>query len=170
MLWSREYEGTESEKYLGDTWWESGIPVFNYQRGYTLSRSKQIQLTMFEKYFMRYSGSLMTRTETMIMVKWYRGSRQLSAGRDGCEIRAPGSDWIMEKLCFPSFTIKVILGRHLDLQGRQRQGEGAKGGCMCRGPGQGELHRVQNPCRATTPCRGPSHFSAVSPVHPLKII
>ena len=72
---------------------------------------------------MRYSSSLRTRTGRMIMVKWYRRSRQLSARRDGCEIRAAGSNWIMEKLCFPSFTIKVILGHHLDLQGRC-QGEG----------------------------------------------
>ena len=39
------------------------------------------------------------------------------------------------------------------------QDEGAKGDACAGGPGQGELHRVQNPCRATTPCRGPPSIS-----------
>ena len=50
---------------------------------------------------------------------WNRISAVVSCqSRAGCEIRSAGSDWIMEKLCFPSFTIKVILRHHFDLQGR----------------------------------------------------
>ena len=59
----------------------------------------------------------------------------------------------------PSRWFSVIIWIYKEDRGRGGdQEEGAKGGCMCRGPGQGELHRVQNPCRATTPCRGPPQF------------
>ena len=72
-----------------------------------------IYVWFYTHIFLCITGSL-----RKILVKWYQRSRQLSARRDGREIRTPGSDWIMEKLCFPSFTIKAILGHHLDLQGR----------------------------------------------------
>ena len=54
------------------------------------------------------------------------------------------------------FTRKVLGG------GRSRRGGGAKGDACAGGPGQGELHRVQNPCRASTPCRGPPQFQCSS--------
>ena len=54
------------------------------------------------------------------------------------------------------FTRKVLGG------GRSRGG-GAKGDACAGGPGQGELHRVQNPAGLQPPAGVPLNFSAVPP-------
>ena len=36
--------------------------------------------------------------------------------------------------------------------------------------GEGELHNVQNPCRATTPCRGPLHPIALLQAHTVLLL
>ena len=53
------------------------------------------------------------------------------------------------------FTRKVLGGGDRD--------EGAKGDACAGGPGQGELHRVQNPAGLQPPAGVPLNFSAVPP-------
>ena len=126
--------GGDGQEYLGDTWRGPGIPE-EYQ-GKEISEDQEywlfcswlnmtyiqidthihICVILYTHISLHYG--MMVMMMMVMMVKWYQRSRQLSARRDGREIRTPGSDWIMEKLCFPSFTIKAILGHHLDLQGR----------------------------------------------------
>ena len=119
--------GGDGQEYLGDTWRGPGIPE-EYQ-GKEISEDQEYWLfcsllnmtyiqidTYIYVWFYAHIFLCITGSLRKILVKWYQRSRQLSARRDGREIRTPGSDWIMEKLCFPSFT--AILGHHLDLQGR----------------------------------------------------
>ena len=164
--------GGDGQEYLGDTWRGPGIPE-EYQ-GKEISEDQEYWLfcswlnmtyiqidTYIYVWFYAHIFLCITGSLRKILVKWYQRSRQLSARRDGREIRTPGSDWIMEKLCFPSFT--AILGHHLDLQGRclEEKRSRAGGGMHVQQRTRGA--RAQKRCRATTLHRGSSHFTALPP-------
>ena len=177
-----------------DTWWGPGIPghprprilIILTQPGGLFGNTQKILTNKCSVAQNKYCWPYLRNTLWGILVVWGQGQGRwlwwndiggvvsCQRGRTGVksERRDPTELW--RNYAFhpsPSRWFSVIIWIYKEDRGRGGdQEEGAKGGCMCRGPGQGELHRVQNPCRATTPCRGPSHFSAVPPVHPLKII